>query len=140
MQRRARLVLLGGRLSSTGLERLQRWFGLCCFQRNAEFFPFGETQGQNDNSYSFSAVQNLGCYRQFFFKALLLEQAGVVTVAGDELVVSAEFGDAAGDEDGDLVGVAGGGDAVRDEDSGAAFHVSLEAAEDSLFCVGVDAG
>ncbi len=57
-----------------------------------------------------------------------------------QFVVGAEFGDAAGDEDGDLIGVAGGGDAVGDEDGGAAFHDSLEAAEDSLFGVGVDAG
>jgi hypothetical protein len=56
------------------------------------------------------------------------------------LVVGAEFGDAAGDEDGDLVGVARGGDAVGDEDGGASAHDFAEAGEDALFGVGVDTG
>ncbi len=50
------------------------------------------------------------------------------------------FGDAAGDEDGDLVGVAGGGDAVGDEDGGATAHDVAQAGEDALFGVGVYAG
>src|SRR5205823_396707 len=41
---------------------------------------------------------------------------------------------------GDLVSVAGRGDSVGDEDGGAAFHDAVEAAEDPLFGVGVDAG
>ena len=96
---------------------------------------------RNDNSLAPRSTQKLQRrYGELFFEALLFEEAGVVAVAGDEFVVGAEFGDAAGDEDGDLVGVAGGGDAVRDEDGGAAFHDSLQTAEDALFGVGVYAG
>lgn len=77
---------------------------------------------------------------EFFLEALLFEEAGVVAVAGEEFVVCAQFGDAAGYEDGDLVGVAGGGDAVGDEDGGPALHDGAKAVEDALFGVGVDAG
>jgi hypothetical protein len=66
--------------------------------------------------------------RQLFFQTLFLEEAGVVAVAGDQFVVGSELGDAAGDEDSDLIGVAGCGDSVRDEDGGTAFHVLLETA------------
>ena len=47
-----------------------------------------------------------GRYGELFFEALFLEEAGVVAIAGDELVVGAKFGDAAGDEDRNLIGVA----------------------------------
>ena len=66
-----------------------------------------------------------GRYGELFFEALFLEEAGVVAIAGDEFVVSAELGDAASDEDCDLIGVASGGDPVRDEDRGSALHVLL---------------
>ena len=77
---------------------------------------------------------------EFFFEALLFEEAGVVAVAGEEFVVGAQFGDAAGYEDGDLVGVAGGGDAVGDEDGGPALHDGAKALEDAFFGVSIDAG
>src|ERR1035441_10406634 len=50
---------------------------------------------------------------EFFFELLLLGEGGVVAIAGDEFVVRTQFGDAAGNEHCDPVGVAGGGDAVR---------------------------
>ena len=74
---------------------------------------------------------------EFFFELLFFSERGVIAVQGDEFVVGAEFDDAAFDEDGDLVGVAGGGDAVADEDGGAAEHLLPEAGEDLLFGVGV---
>ena len=43
-------------------------------------------------------------------------------------------------EHGDAVGVAHGGDAVRDEDGGAALHDLAQVIEDALFGLGVDAG
>src|SRR5438874_4173190 len=89
---------------------------------------------------SFSQNSRLSCYGKLFFQTLLFKEAGVVTVAGEELVVSAEFSDAAAHKHGDLVSVAGRGDSVGDEDGGAAFHDAVEAAEDPLFGVGVDAG
>src|ERR1700751_3675088 len=57
-------------------------------------------------------LDGLSCDGELFFEALFFEEAGVVAVAGKEFVVSAKFNDAAGYEDGDLVGVATGGDAV----------------------------
>ena len=54
--------------------------------------------------------------------------------------MGALLGDAAGDQDGDLVGVAGGGDAVGDEEGGASAHDLAQTGEDDLFGVGVDAG
>ena len=39
---------------------------------------------------------------ELFFELLLLGQRGVVAVAGDEFVVRAQFGDAPGDQDGDI--------------------------------------
>src|SRR5258705_13942478 len=94
-----------------------------------------QAQGQNDNFFLLvdGNWEDLSCHGQLFFQTLLFKEAGVVAVACDEFVVSAEFGYAAADQDGDLVGVAGGGDAVGDEDGRSAFHVSLEAAQDPLF-------
>src|SRR6185312_8136318 len=57
----------------------------------------------------------LSCDGDLFFEALFLEEAGVVTVAR-------------------------GGDAVGDEDGGAALHALAEAIEDALLGVGVYAG
>ena len=41
---------------------------------------------------------------------------------------------------GDAVGVAHGGDAVRDEDGGASLHHFAQAVEDLILGVGIDAG
>jgi hypothetical protein len=71
---------------------------------------------------------------------LLLVEAGVVAVEGQQLVVAAQFDDSAAVEHGDLVGIAHGGDAVGDEDGGGGGGVAAQAAEDALFGVGVDAG
>ncbi len=54
--------------------------------------------------------------------------------------MGAELDDAAGVQHGDLVGVAHGGDAVRDEDGGAAAHDLPQVIEDAFFGVGVNAG
>jgi flagellar secretion chaperone FliS len=56
--------------------------------------------------------------RQFFFELLLLVEAGVVAVARQQFVVPAQLHDPAVVEHGDLVGIAHGGNAVRDEDGG----------------------
>src|SRR5664280_1337353 len=88
-------------------------------------------RGRGDNS---------GGDGELFFELLLFRQCGVVAVAGDQLVVAAEFDDAAGDQDGDLVGVARSGYAMGDEESGAAAHGLAQAGEDALLRVGVDRG
>src|SRR5208282_2829254 len=62
------------------------------------------------------------------------------TVAGDKLIVGAQFHDASLVKDGDRVGVADGGNAVGDEDSRASAHDFAEMVEDLIFGVGVDAG
>ena len=54
--------------------------------------------------------------------------------------MGAQFHDAACGEDGDSVGIAGGGDAVGDEDGGASLHHGAQARENGLFGVGVYAG
>jgi hypothetical protein len=83
---------------------------------------------------------SLGCSGEFFFEALFFEEAGVVAVAREEFVVGSELRDAATDQYRDLVSVACGRDAVRDEDSCAIAHALAKAAEYPLFGVGVDAG
>jgi len=61
-----------GRLRSSGLEQLQRWFGLCRFQRKAwGSSPFDSAQGQNDNSYFIFTNSKLKLLRP----ALLLNAA-----------------------------------------------------------------
>ncbi len=45
---------------------------------------------------------------QLFFQKLLLEQAGIVAVAVEKLLVGAQLDDLAADQDGDAVGVADG--------------------------------
>ncbi len=45
---------------------------------------------------------------ELFFEKLFLEKAGVITIAGEQLFVGTEFGNAAADQDGDAVGMAHG--------------------------------
>ena len=52
----------------------------------------------------------------------------------------AEFDDLAVVQHGDLVGVAHGGDAMRNEDGGASAHDVAQVVEDFFFRVRVDAG
>ncbi len=47
-------------------------------------------------------------YRNLFFKLLFFVELGVVALAANQFVVGAEFGDASGDQDGDLIRVARG--------------------------------
>lgn len=77
---------------------------------------------------------------ELFFEGLALMEVGVVAAAGDELVVSTLFDDAAVLDDEDAVGVADGGNAMGDEEGGAAVHDGGEVSEDLLFGDGVDAG
>src|SRR6202167_3794803 len=59
-------------------------------------------------------------FGQFLFQQLLVIQVVVVTVQGEQLVVGAQFHNLAAVQDGDTVGMAHGGHAVRDEDGGSA--------------------
>src|SRR5450631_4475530 len=87
------------------------------------------------------APKDLGSdFGQFFFQQLLVIQVAVVAVQGQQFVVGAEFDDASGVQHGDAVGIADGGDAVRNEDGGAAAHDVAQVIEDLVFGVGVDAG
>src|SRR5208337_2526690 len=79
-------------------------------------------------------------FGQLLFQQLFVIEIGVITVAGNELVVRALFYDASLVEDGDGVGVADGGNAMGDEDGGASAHDFAEMVEDFIFGVGVDAG
>lgn len=54
--------------------------------------------------------------------------------------MSAEFDDASAMENGDAIGIADGGNAVGDENRGAAVHHIPQVVEDLVFRMGVDAG
>src|SRR5579862_7505674 len=77
---------------------------------------------------------------QFLFQQLLVIQVAVVAVQGQKFVVGAEFDDASAVQHCDAVGIADGGDAVRDEDGGAAAHHVAQMVENLVFGVSVDAG
>ena len=64
---------------------------------------------------------------KLFFEQLLAVQVGVVAFAGEQLFVRAALDDAAVAQDDDLIGVLHGGDAVRNQDCGAAFHDAAQA-------------
>lgn len=76
--------------------------------------------------------------------SLQLEGAGVKLVVGavlgHEFFVGAAFDDAAVIEDHDDVGILNGGEAVGDDEDGAAFHEGIHAALNEGFGTGVDGG
>src|SRR6185437_6241796 len=102
--------------------------------------------GRKNGSQRINVLKSLMCNRQFlhfrqlFFQQLLIVEIGVVTVAGDELFMSAQFDYATAVKDGDAVGVAYGGDPVGDEDGGAALHDLAQVVQDLVFRLGVHAG
>ncbi len=67
-------------------------------------------------------------------------ELGVEAGAGEEFVVGAALEDAAFLQDEDEVGVADGGEAVRDDEGGAAGEEALERLLDEELGVRVDAG
>src|SRR3954451_20402219 len=69
---------------------------------------------------------------------LVLVEAGVEAGQGEELFVAAGFGYVAVLEDDDLVGVADGGEAVGDDEGGAAFHEPVEGVEEEAFAFAVE--
>src|SRR2546430_16179272 len=79
------------------------------------------------------------CAFELFFQQLFLVQIRVITAASEQFVVRAALRDGAFDQDDDLVGVANGGGAVRNQNRGAALHDSAQAVEDALLGLGVDA-
>lgn len=82
----------------------------------------------------------LAGYGEFFFELLLLVEACVVPIFCEEIFVGPDFDDAAVVEDGDLVGIANGGDTMGDEDACRCFRIASEAAKDAFFGIGVYAG
>src|SRR5438552_4215278 len=79
------------------------------------------------------------CAFELFFQQLFLVQIRVITAASEQFVVRAALRDGAFDQDDDLVGVANGGGAVRNQNRGAALQDSAQAVEDALLGLGVDA-
>jgi hypothetical protein len=79
-------------------------------------------------------------FGQFFFQQLLVIQVAVVAVQGQEFGRGCRVRRCVPVQDGDAVGVADGGDAVRDEDGGASAHDVAQVVEDPVFGVRVDAG
>ena len=77
---------------------------------------------------------------QLFFEQLLAVQVGVVAFAREQFVMGTALSDVAVAEDDDLVGVLDGGDAVRNQNCGAALHHGAEAGEDALFGLSVHSG
>lgn len=67
-----------------------------------------------------------------------MRQLPVLAVLGEQLFVRAALDDAAVFEDHDGVGVADGGQAVRDHKRGASAHDAVHAALDELFGARVD--
>ena len=78
--------------------------------------------------------------RELFLQQLLLVQLGVEPLLTDQLVVRAAFDDAPFVEDEDDVGVAHGGDPVRDDDRRALPHHAAQPRQNLFFGVGVDGG
>src|SRR5580658_3273554 len=70
---------------------------------------------------------------EFFFEQLLLIQVRVVAAVLNQLGVGALLGNFTVLDDENLAGVLDGGDAVGDENSGAAAHHGGETGEDALF-------
>src|SRR5208283_564862 len=97
-----------------------------------EFVPF-----PNLLEFEFSATLNFG---ELFFQQLLVIQVAVVAVQGEQFVVRAEFHDASLVQHRNAVGLAHGGDAVRNKDGSAALHHLSQMIQDFVFGVGVDAG
>src|SRR2546429_5536616 len=79
------------------------------------------------------------CAFELFFQQLLLVQIRVIAAASEQLVVCAALGDGAFDQDDDLVGVADGRGAVRNQNRGAALHDSAQAVKDAFLGLRVDA-
>src|SRR4051794_13909422 len=69
---------------------------------------------------------------------LVVVEAGVEVGGLEELVVVAGFGDVAVLEDDDLVGVADGGEAVGDDEGGAAGHEVVEGVEEESLAFAVE--
>src|SRR5260370_2540438 len=80
------------------------------------------------------------CAFQLFFQQLLLIQVRVISAASEEFVMRAALADTALAQDDDLVGVAHGRSAVRDQNGSAPVHDAPQAREDALFGLRVDAG
>src|SRR5712671_465346 len=80
------------------------------------------------------------CAFQLFFQQLLLIQVGVISAASEELVMRAALDDTAVAQNDDLVGVAHGRSAVRDQNGSAPVHDAPQACEDALFGLRVHAG
>ncbi len=79
-------------------------------------------------------------YLELFFEQLLLVQVRVVAPALDQLGVGTLLGYFTVFDDENLAGVPDGGNAVRDQNRGAAAHDILEGLENAFFGHCVDAG
>src|SRR5438477_1084354 len=79
------------------------------------------------------------CAFELFLEQLFVVQLRIIAAVSEQLVVCDALGDGAFDQDDDLVGVANGGGAVRNQNRGAALHDSAQAVEDALLGLGVDA-
>src|SRR5579864_2251697 len=77
---------------------------------------------------------------QLFFQKLLVVEIGVVAVARQQLFVCAQLHDAPFVQHRNTVGVAHGGDTVRDEDSSAPVHDLAQVVENFFLSIGVYAG
>ena len=64
----------------------------------------------------------------------------IFSFEGEQLLVGALLDDASVVEDDDLVGIADGGEAVGNDESGAPLHDAVHAALDELLGTGVDGG
>jgi hypothetical protein len=71
---------------------------------------------------------------------LTLVERGIFAAAREQFVVRAAFDDASLFEHADEIGVAHGGDAVRDDETRALAHHAAQLREDFLFRVSVNAG
>src|ERR1700682_148829 len=79
-------------------------------------------------------------FSQFLFQQLLVVEVAVVAVAGQQFVVGAKFYDAAGVQYRDHVGLADGGNTMRNENRGPVLHDFAEMVEDFVLSVSVHAG
>src|SRR5215472_1684487 len=73
---------------------------------------------------------------QLFFEKLLVVQLGVIPVASQEFIVRSQFDDPALMQHRDAIGVAHCGNAMGDENRGAALHDLAQMVEDFFFSVG----
>src|ERR1019366_645604 len=78
--------------------------------------------------------------RQLFFQQLFLIKIVVIAALRNQFIVSATLDDHAFAQNDNFIGVADGGTAMRNQDSGAAARDIFQSTQDFFFRVGIHAG